>query len=314
MNKPSDILKLRESIIYNKNVKKDIRIASIGDIHLSNLTSFNDIYNITEELYKLKPDYICVLGDLIDYPKVLLNDEKVYELEILMHNIATISPCIVMLGNHDFIDEDIEGYPDVINNTNIWNEFDNIPNINILNDKVYKDNNILFTGYRQKQEAYFNFNLKQIEDIDAYYKDFKSKDYLYKDLPDNIPKVLLTHSPETIVNNKVKNLLKEYDLILTAHYHNGCVPIILDEILPNNIGLITPRKKLFPKYARGTLKQDNRSYIIFNGGWTKISESAPKIFYKLDKLCNREIDITTLTKDEKYKKEHIKSKKLVLEK
>ena len=43
MNMPYNILDARESIIYNKNVKDNIKIACIGDIHISNLVKSEDI-------------------------------------------------------------------------------------------------------------------------------------------------------------------------------------------------------------------------------------------------------------------------------
>ena len=43
MHKPSDVLEIRESILYNKNVKDDIKIASVGDIHISKLVGEKDI-------------------------------------------------------------------------------------------------------------------------------------------------------------------------------------------------------------------------------------------------------------------------------
>ena len=120
MNMPSDILKIRDSILYNENAKKDIRIASIGDTHISNI-----------------------------------------------------------LGAHDFIDEGKEGFPDVIDETTIWDEIDKIPNVHVLNDKTYSDDNIFIGGYRQKKDTYYNFYRERREDPKAYYRDFKKKENLY---------------------------------------------------------------------------------------------------------------------------------------
>ena len=64
----SDILKIRESTLYNKNVKENVSIVGIGDIHISNLVGMDDINRISEVLYNTKADYICMLGDIIDSP------------------------------------------------------------------------------------------------------------------------------------------------------------------------------------------------------------------------------------------------------
>ena len=312
MNKPSDILKIRDSIIYNENAKKNIRIASIGDTHISDIVGKDDINHISEALYKVKPDYICMLGDLVDSPDELKKDKKVEELKTLIKNSSTIAPTMVILGAHDFIDESREGFPDVIDETTIWNEIDKIPNVHVLNDKTYSDNNIFIGGYRQKKDVYYNFYRERKEDPKSYYRDFKKKEELYKDLPNDVPKVLLTHSPAPINYPAVKKLLSGYNVIITGHYHNGCVPAMLDDIYPKHAGLITPRKRILPKHARGIIKLDTGTYLIYNGGWIKIQACSPKVLQPLDKLCNRQMDITTLTSDIEYKEEQIKNKRLVL--
>ena len=40
---PSNILEIRESTFYNKNVNEDIKIVGIGDIHISKLVGEKDI-------------------------------------------------------------------------------------------------------------------------------------------------------------------------------------------------------------------------------------------------------------------------------
>lgn len=314
MKNYADILKIRESTFYNKNVKEDIKIASIGDIHISQLVGIKDINNISEVLYKMKPDYICMLGDLVDTTDVLIDDKKVKELETLIKNSSSIAPTMIILGSHDFIDEKIEGFPDVIKKTDVWNKLNEINNTYLLNDELYKDNRIVIGGYRQKREVYYNLINENKEDADAYYDDFKKRENLYKELPQELPKVLLTHSPESITNPKVQELLRDYNVIITGHYHNGCVPAILDDLYPSNAGIITPRKKIFPTKARGVVKLENGSLLIYSGGWTKIAACTPKIIHKLDKLCNRQLDLMTLTSNEEYRNGEIHNKKVLLKK
>ena len=89
---------------------------------------------------------------------------------------------------------------------------------------------------------------------------------------------------------------------------------MLENIYPKNAGIITPKLDLFPKQARGVVRLDTGTYLIYSGGWTKLSSVSPLLFHPLDMLCNRQIDITTLTSNEEYKNESIKTKKLVLKK
>ena len=308
----SKILKVRESSFYNKYVKEDIRIASLGDIHISRLTGTRDIFNILDSLYELDPDYICMLGDLIDSPTSLEDDKKLKELETLLSNSTTIAPTLLVLGNHDFVTNSANNIIDMTDETDIWKEVTARANVHLLNDELYTDNKIAIAGYKQKLEAYINLYKERREDSKAFFEDFRDKKILYKDLPKDLPKVLITHSPEAIIGLEDKEILNGYDLIITGHYHNGCVPAIIDNIFPQNAGLITPQKRLFPKNARGIIKLNNGAVMIYNGGWTKIAESAPKILHNTDSMFYRQIDLTQLTQNEDYKKPKIENKKRLL--
>lgn len=298
MKMPSDTLKIRDSIVFNKKVKRDFKLVCIGDIHLSSLVGKKDIYNISDALYREDPDYICIVGDIVDSPKELLKENKVKKLETLIKNSASIAPTSVILGSHDFVIEEKEEIKDVFDESEIWRSFDKYNNVSILNDDTYEDDKIFIGGYRQKKEVYYNLMDQGIEDSKAYYEDLSNQLKLIKNLPNDKPTIFLTHSPEPIQDKDNQELLKKYDMILTGHYHNSCVPSFLDNVwIPKNGGLITPRKKIFPKEARGIVQLETGSYLVYNGGWVKIQECAPKILQPLDKICNRQMDAITFTSD-----------------
>ena len=309
MKKPSDMVEVRESFFYNKNVKQDIKIASVGDIHISKKVSQKDINNIFESLSRESPDYICLLGDLIDSPMELTKEKSIENLNNLIKSCSGIAPTMIILGNHDY-----ERIPDLSDKSSFWSETNNLSDVYVLIDGVYSDNKIIIGGCIQKEEVYNNKNNKHRDDSTAFYKDLLKHTNLYTELRQDLPKIFLNHSPESINDCRVKELLSIYDIIITGHYHNGCVPAMLENIYPKNAGIITPKLKLFPKQARGVVELESGTYLIYNGGWTKLSDSSPTILHPLDKICNRQIDITTLTSNEEYKKEKIKTKKLVLKK
>ena len=76
---------------------------------------------------------------------------------------------------------------------------------------------------------------------------------------------------------------KEYDLVLSGHMHNGLILRILDKIIKNNYGLISPDKRFFAKNTRGKIKTKYYT-IIITGGITKLSPSSTKILSKLNGL------------------------------
>ena len=108
-------------------------------------------------------------------------------------------------------------------------------------------------------------------------------------------RVLLMHSPVCIKNNEIKNKLSKYDLILCGHMHNGVILPGLDELLKNNGGLIAPRKGLFPKYARGIIKDKN--IVVISGGITKIARCVNIPFRWLNIFFPMSINYITITND-----------------
>lgn len=312
MTKSSDILKIRDSIIYNSNVKSNIKIAALGDFHLSSLVGQKDVDLISQSLYEEKPNYICILGDLVDSPLELEKTSKLSELKNLIKNSASIAPTFIVLGSHDFIDETSNSYDDILSSIDAWNDINKITNAYVLNDAAYSNDEIFISGYRQKREVYYNLMQEHLEDSKAYYSDLVNHPVLYENLPINVPKIFLTHSPEPIHDRVNMNLLRNYNIIMTGHYHNGCVPAFLDDLMPRNRGIITPRKRILPKYARGIFMLETGTYLLYNGGWVKLQECAPKILQPLDKLCNRQMDVITLTSDLEFKKIKIDNKKKVL--
>ena len=106
---------------------------------------------------------------------------------------------------------------------------------------------------------------------------------LVTNLPKKKYKVALIHSPILLSEKKVVEKLKEYDLILSGHMHNGLILRILDKIIKNNYGLISPDKRFFAKNTRGKIKTKYYT-IIITGGITKLSPSSTKILSKLNGL------------------------------
>lgn len=301
---PSNVLEIRYSKLYNSYIKEDIKIASLSDVHISDSISNEDIDFMIESISNEKPNYICILGDVIDYPRIL--DVEINRLKCtkLFMELSKISPVYVIFGNHDYINYDKKDKYCENFNESFWNEIGSIKNINIINDKRIILKDIIISGYLEKKNIYHD------KEENAFYDDFSSIEELKVN---NItkPKVLIMHSPEPLDKEENQSLVSDYDVVLCGHYHNGCVPSFLNKIwLPKNGGIITSSKRIFPKNVRGIKKLCNNTYLIYNGGWTKIANNTPNYLHILDKICNRQIDITILTNDCKYKNLKTKIKKV----
>ena len=293
MLKSSDVVEIRYSKIHNNNVKKDIKIACLSDVHISRKTTKEDIAFIIYTIKKEKPDFIFLLGDIIDSYHLIDDSSVRNKLDSLMMKLATISKVYFVLGNHDYIDYSEESKYKQGDKTR-WDYYNIFNNIKLLNNETIEEKDIMITGYNEPYNIYHN------RKDDAFRKDFINNNL--DDINSNKPKILLIHSPEPLDDSRNMELVKKYNIIISGHCHNGCVPSFLNKIwIPKHGGLITSSKRLFPKNVRGIKKIKTGSYLIYNGGWRKISDGSNKYLKPFDKCFNRQIDITTITNNKNVK-------------
>ena len=211
-----DYLQVRYVNLYNKKVRQDIKILAIGDVHISDMVSFKKIEKLKSQILKEKADYIVFVGDLIDRVEEIKNNDSFSKLNDLLKCSVSVAPTFVILGNHDYIQREthnshLEGIRKVIKD---------ISGVILLDNDIYYDDKIWFMGYTETKEYY----VKKEYDFKAFYDDFKSHDLLYKKVDTKLPTIALIHSPEFSNDEKCMELLKDYDLIICGHTHDGCVP------------------------------------------------------------------------------------------
>lgn len=265
-------IEIVKNILSSKKLKKDITFIHIGDIHYNETTSTKKLEYIKYAIEDAHPDYIFITGDLLDRPKITKNKEKIKLLVSWLNSLGNIAKVFISLGNHDIILE--EDYK-------FFNKLNDINNIYVLNNQSYEDENVFISGFTLPTNYYYN--IEKHEDEDALLETLQNNFNLVTNLPKKKYKVALIHSPILLSEKKVVEKLKEYDLILSGHMHNGLIPRILDKIIKNNYGLISPDKRLFAKNTRGKIKTKYYT-IIITGGITKLSPSSTKILSKLNGL------------------------------
>lgn len=265
-------IEIVKDILSSKKLKKDITFIHIGDIHYNETTSTKKLEYIKYAIEDAHPDYIFITGDLLDRPKITKNKEKIKLLVSWLNSLGNIAKVFISLGNHDIILE--EDYK-------FFNKLNDINNIYVLNNQSYEDENVFISGFTLPTNYYYN--IEKHEDEDALLETLQNNFNLVTNLPKKKYKVALIHSPILLSEKKVVEKLKEYDLILSGHMHNGLIPRILDKIIKNNYGLISPDKRLFAKNTRGKIKTKYYT-IIITGGITKLSPSSTKILSKLNGL------------------------------
>lgn len=265
-------IEIVKNILSSKKLKKDITFIHIGDIHYNETTSTKKLEYIKYAIEDAHPDYIFITGDLLDRPKITKNKEKIKLLVSWLNSLGNIAKVFISLGNHDIILE--EDYK-------FFNKLNDINYIYVLNNQSYEDENVFISGFTLPTNYYYN--IEKHEDEDALLETLQNNFNLVTNLPKKKYKVALIHSPILLSEKKVVEKLKEYDLILSGHMHNGLIPRILDKIIKNNYGLISPDKRFFAKNTRGKIKTKYYT-IIITGGITKLSPSSTKILSKLNGL------------------------------
>ena len=291
---PDDYFQVRNTKIYTPKAKKAFKIVALGDVHLSDLVSDKKLSSIKYQLERESGDYYVFLGDLIDEPEELLKENIRRELKGLIKASASLGKTMVILGSHDFVSE-IGQYPSFSYDEDFWAEISSYDNVYLLNGDYYIDDFVYFMGYTQPLDYYYDKNdFSKIDQV-AFYKDFVQREYLYRNVPQNVPSVCLIHSPEFVNSSSNLELFRDYDLLVSGHDHDGCVPFGLGN---GNRGIISPKKELFPNNVRGVRILGNDVILIISGGIVKIQNCAPKMLHWLNHLCPMQLDTIEFFDDE----------------
>lgn len=229
---------------YNLNSNIDTNIVLISDIHYYNEKDIKHLNKILDRIKKIKPNYICISGDLLDESNIK-NEDKIINW---LYKLSKVSKIIISIGNHEFyIDKKTKTFG---LNKSLYKKVESINNLYLLDNKNVIIDNINFIGLTLPIDYYFNGNFKL-----EYLKTIKTYKKYYN--------ILLCHSPMNIINEEILSKIN-VDLVLCGHMHGGITPRILRPILKNR-GLISPKLKLFPKVCYGHLKVKNTDIIITSG-------------------------------------------------
>ena len=174
-----------ETFTTNK-IDKDIKIALLSDIHYHDRFSTRLLNKLTNQIKKSQPDYICLVGDIVDQVKY----KKLDKLITFLNNISTIAPIICVLGNHDEKSGSLWTWKHEPNK-HLIEALNSIKNLHLLEDATYQDGNLVFYG--------FNFSFNYYENCKESYEEFN---YEANELKTKLNKsnynIVLFHSPANI--------------------------------------------------------------------------------------------------------------------
>lgn len=209
----------------------DMKIVLVSDLHLGAVNSENRLESIIQSVNNLKPDIVCIAGDIFndDY-RSLRNPEKVIEL---FKSIKSTYGVYASLGNHDG-----------------GHTFDQMlrfleqSNIKLLNDEyVIIDERLVLFG-RVDPSPIGGFGELKRKD---------TTDILASIADTNMPVVVMDHTPSNI-----EQYGKEVDLVLAGHTHRG-------QIFP---GSLFTRVLFVVDYGHYQKDIDSPHFIVTSGAGT----------------------------------------------
>lgn len=278
-----------ETFYTNKNIK-EFKIAVISDIHFNDKFKRKIFTKIINQIKENKPNYIAIVGDILDTSRVSnLDDLKDFFIQL-----SKISTTLAVIGNHDEKAGSMHNWT-YEKNEKLIKLLNSLDNFYYLNDTTFTKDNITFYGFNL---SYKHYEIKK-ESYESFCEEIKD---LKCNINENNYNITLFHSPiniyEYVKNNKDSKLNKT-DLILSGHMHNGCLPHIiahpLNRIFKTSRGLISPTRKIFPKYAQGKIYERN-GYVY--QGIMKLSHST-KLFNKFDFLFQKKVQFLTIKPNKK---------------
>ena len=245
---------------------KSLKIAVISDIHFSRLVKNLKLRAIIKQFEPARPDYIFITGDLVDTLECVDSLGERERFLSFLQNLTAISSVrkmIVSLGNHDFYrtPEDKKGWH-IVRDKEFLKSLREVPNLVLLDDEVYQDDDIFCFGYTQKKSYYTEDGVNFAENAEAQLEDLTKTLANLPEPPADKLKFALIHAPTHLQTPDIEFLLQPFDYILSGHMHNGIVPPVLDEFWLSQKGIISPTKKLFSGTCRHTLRTYDDKLIV----------------------------------------------------
>lgn len=219
----------------------NFKILQISDLHDKEFGKKN--IHLIEKIDSLKPDIIVITGDVLLRTKI--NYKIFYNLA---YELKKRYDVYFISGNHEqkiyLVDKQILRFYRIIQNMGIT----------ILKNKsikLFKDNSYINLWGIEIGLEHYRYGKKhrfvpfEIDEMDSILNKLNDKEF----------NILLAHNPlyfETYA-------LWGADLVLSGHVHGGMIR------LPYFGPLLSPERKLFPKYSQGKYNINNSTLIVNRG-------------------------------------------------
>ena len=256
-------------------IKKDTTISLISDIHFNEDINLDRLRKIYYSLLNTRPDYIFVLGDIVEDTR--MSSDMLKKIRHFITSISEIAPVYFVQGNHE-LKTKVNGKWEPNINEEYFSMLSSIENFRSLDNKsVLLKENIALTGINLPCIYYDTSN-----ELGAVYFTLVN-DYLKNGLLGNLSNksynICLQHTPNHIMDKKeyeilldsikmyTKNKQFNFDLVVSGHLHNGLVPSYIDRFIPGNrgiMGITGSKKHLFQENCRGikSINENTKGIIL----------------------------------------------------
>ncbi|MBI4653341.1 metallophosphoesterase [Candidatus Kuenenbacteria bacterium] len=228
---------------------KGTKIIQLSDFHSKKFGKKEK--KVLQILNDLKPDFIFITGDVIDWKTKNFKEIQKFWLELSKKFEGKI---FAIYGNHDYWNRDFKIF-------DILFKESKIKILNNQSEKIKKGEDFIYLiGISEPCPNFDGLNYNNFRKIcyDKLQKIYHNNlQIIFKGVGDEkIPKILLAHSPE--IFREVKNFSSKIDLTLVGHTHGGQIniPFLANLILP---------VKYDKKYKEGLFKEDSK-YLYVNRG------------------------------------------------
>lgn len=244
-----ETLKVSRFYLKTEKLKHKIKIVHLSDLHSKEFGVNNE--RLIKKVRELKPDLIVTTGDMISSTD--------HNGDAFLSVAAALSDQIPMYyieGNHE-----LTARYDTLNLENGWYET-YLNDLRALGVHVLKNDTNLIQLQDVKLHiqgltvplAHYCAVPEKISAIDDIHPIKKVSDVLEPTSPHHY-NILLAHNPFLIPIY----LEHEVDLICCGHVHGGAVR------LPFIGGILSPERKLFPKYSGGHYRFNSSNLIVSRG-------------------------------------------------
>lgn len=234
-------------------IRGTVKLGIFSDLHADKHTNWEEVFATLRKFQNNPPDYLLVLGDMIDGNEFLTNHEFCERLKRFFEGLAKIAPTIVVLGNHDQRKSDeagITAWP--CEPEKYISLLRGIRNLHLLMDGVYEDERIYVAGHYAPPKCYgedrvidrTKVNVTKSERL-GYSKDRLAGFVDNLTVPSNKPSVLAIHSARCLKTREAKLIVEDFSVVVSGHQHNWGMPRKLFDLGLSFYGLGWPNSRIF---------------------------------------------------------------------